>query len=432
MKAILFGIVFMFGGFVNTKAQSNLVFNPSFEQHYDTSFIGVASFLRHYVNNWSDPNIGSSDYFVPNSYNEYSTPPNSAFGFEYAHMGYAYGGFGFYDGPGSTAYEYVQASFVSPLVAGKSYAIECYVSLGFEGRVICISDLGFYFSDTLVSVDGGYVLLGPAQYENPPLDIINTYKGWQRITGNFTANGGEKYMSIGLFKYYLSAHVDTCTISPSYASTYLFIDDVAVYDTSKTDTIPLCMNDSVQIGATWQKTEGLYTDTIGGLPVNFYVSMRPNSSNLTTIFKPFENGDSVRISLIPSAGNDSLGRSWDNYLYLKNDTIIDIPMFNIYGCDSTVRYVCGWHIGIGNELVNNLSWSIYPNPANDFIEIQFSKNDLASYDILILDITGKEIYTQSIEESKIDIKALNGGLYFIKLKNKKTGNIIGVKKFVKE
>jgi hypothetical protein len=107
-------------------------------------------------------------------------------------------------------------------------------------------------------------------------------------------------------------------------------------------------------------------------------------------------------------------------------------MFNIYGCDSTVRYVCGWHIGIGNELVNNLSWSIYPNPANDFIEIQFSKNDLASYDILILDITGKEIYTQSIEESKIDIKALNGGLYFIKLKNKKTGNIIGVKKFVKE
>ena len=415
-------------------AQSNLVLNPSMEQHYDTFNIGLASFLRNFVTDWSDPNIGSSDYMVPNSRDEATTPPNTVFGFEYAHSGYAFGGFVFYEGPTSNNFEYVQASFVHPLEAMKHYAIECFVSLADEVHPICISDLGFHFSDTLVAQDdSGSLLRMSAQYENPPSNMINTYYGWQRITGSYIAHGGESYLSIGMFKPYALAHVDSCHDYSHGVGGYLFIDDVAVYDTSKIDTIQLCMNDSVQIGASWQKTEGLYIDTIGGLPVKFYISMRPNSTNLTTLYRPFEYGDSVRVSLLPSAGNDSSEFTSNmNYLYLKNDTIIDVPMFNIYGCDSTVRYVCGWHIGIGNELVNNLSWSIYPNPANDFIEIQLSKNDLASYDIVILDITGKEIFTQSLYQNKIDVTTLNSGMYFVKLVNRMSGESFGVKKFVKE
>ncbi len=228
---------------------------------------------------------------------------------------------------------------------------------------------------------------------------------------------GEKFMSIGMFKPYSMANVDTCNTYPDGISyTYLFIDDVAVYDTAKTDSIKLCMNDSVQLGGIWLHTEGLYFDTIAGLPVKFYVSLRPESASLTVVDEPFVLGDSVR-----------LGAFW-----VKNDTIIEVPKHNIYGCDSLVRYLCRTNLSIGNSPSAQMQWSIYPNPANDFIEIQLSKNDMASYDIVILDITGKEIISQSISNAPIDISLLSNGMYFIKLLNSKTGMVVGNEKFVKE
>ena len=325
----------------------------------------------------------------------------------------------------------MQASFTNPLQGGKTYALESFVSLGYEGQSFCLSDLGFYFSDTLVSEFTGEVINVIPQYENPASNMINTHHGWQRIQGTYTAHGGEKYLSIGLFKPYSITHLDTCDAAPgSSAVTYLFLDDVAVYDTSQIDTIHLCMNDSVLIGGSWHHNAGLYTDIIGGLPVNFYIKPRSYSTNLTIIDKPFESGDSVRISLLQTFGNDSSGANI-NFIWASHDTTIDIPMFNVYGCDSTVRYRCGTNIGTGVELDNKFSWNIYPNPANDFIMVRLSKNDPAMYSVTIIDIAGHEVLSNSLTNDKIDISALKSGMYFIKLINTKTGNVVGTEKFVK-
>jgi hypothetical protein len=411
----------------SSEAQSNLVLNSSFEEH-DSCWPGIAGFDFANVINWSSPNHSTADFFSDYSYlgnykcgydTGFTTVPESVFGFEYAHNGECYGGFVFYDyGHSTTFYEYIQASFRDTLQFGKAYGLECYVSLGFEGQSLCISNLGFYFSDTALSISNSSQRINYiTQYENPSSNSINIYKGWQRITGSFVASGGEKFMSIGMFKPYSMANVDTCNTYPDGISyTYLFIDDVAVYDTSKIDTISLCMNDSVQLGGSWQHTEGLYFDTIAGLPVKFYISLRPESASLTVVDKPFVLGDSVR-----------LGAFW-----IKNDTIIEVPKHNIYGCDSLVRYLCRTNLSIGNSLSAQMQWSIYPNPANDFIEIQLSKNDLTSYDISIFDITGKEILTQSLQQNKIDVTTLNSGMYFVKLMNAKSTEVLGVKKFVKE
>lgn len=417
-------------------AQSNLVLNPSFELHHDT-VDGLVAFYRNYVTNWSDPNTGTSDLFAPNTLPTETIPPHNHFGFEYPHSGLCYAGFVFYPGSTSLFHEYLQASFRSALIAGQTYGIESYVSIGFEGGSLCISDLGFYFSDTQMHVDtspfGERIPVIP-QYENPPSNIISTFKGWQRIAGTYTAHGGEQYMSIGVFKPNSAVHIDTCGTYPDGISyTYLFIDDVAVYDTSKVDTIRLCTNDSVQLGGIWRHSQGLYYDTVGGLSVKFYLLPRPQSTNVTILYRPFEYGDSVRVSLLQAEGVDSTIFSYaSNFIYVKNDTVIDIPMFNIYGCDSTVRYICGWHIGIGNELINNLLWSIYPNPSNDFIEVKLNINDPTMYSVTINDVEGKEVLTHSLANNKIDISVLNSGMYFIKLINTKTGNVVGSGKFVKE
>lgn len=424
--------VFIFSLIINASviplyAQSNLVLNPSFENYYDTSVIGYASFAFGFVSSWSDPNYGSSDIFVPESGGAYTTPPVMDFGFEYPHSGYCYAGFLFYEAPPSPNYELVQASLSTALQAGKTYAIESFVSLAEYS--LCISNLGFYFSDTLITEHTGSRILVTPQYENPSSNMITIHEGWQRITGNYTAHGGEQFLSIGNFQPYSMSNTDSCSI---WNESYLLIDDVAVYDTSKVDTIHLCMNDSVELGGIWRHNEGLYTDIIGGLDVRFYIKPRPYSTNLTIVEKPFVAGDSVRVSLVQKGGIDS-GSLVQNFLWIKSDTLIDVPMYNIYGCDSTVRYICGTNIGVEAVGSNELNaFRLFPNPANDFMQITINKNDPNSYSISIIDITGKEIISQSISNAPIDVSLLTNGMYFVKLLNSKTGKLVGTEKFVKE
>ena len=107
-------------------------------------------------------------------------------------------------------------------------------------------------------------------------------------------------------------------------------------------------------------------------------------------------------------------------------------MYNIYGCDSTIRYQFGWRIGIEKGQENKTVWSIYPNPANDFLKIVLSNNNPSQYSISFIDITGKELFSKTLNSDTIDISLLTSGMYFVKLFNSKTGKLVGTQKFVKE
>jgi hypothetical protein len=443
MKNIFF-LVYIICLFLSSKSQSNQVLNSGFENSADTCLpgMGLGCFGRNKVSYWNDPNLGSSDYFSPyaNIAPDYTTcglstgfttPPLTVFGYEYPRNGYCYGGFAFLDVDTSNFHEYIQGTLRNPLIMGRTYAIECYVSLG-DIFPSCLSNLGFYFSDTLVnSRPYGERMDFVPQFENPDLNMIDTKVGWQRIRGNYNAHGGERYLNIGNFRANNSSNIG-CYDSIIGQASYLFIDDVAVYDTSGIDTIHLCSYDSVLIGGIWRKNEGIYTEMIGGLPVKFFVSPRSYSINLTIVEKPFAFGDSIRLSLLQMGGIDSGVGGVDNYIWIKSDTSFDFPMYNIYGCDSTIRYQFGWRIGIEKGQENKTVWSIYPNPANDFLHITLNKNDIISYSISIIDITGKQVISQSISNTPIDISLLRSGMYFVKLLNSKTGKLIGTEKFVKE
>ena len=81
------------------------------------------------------------------------------------------------------------------------------------------------------------------------------------------------------------------------------------------------------------------------------------------------------------------------------------------------------------EIVNTINFSIYPNPAREFLIIkstELSNSTLA----IIYDISGKEILSQTINngESKIRIDMLKNGVYFLKIKNNDKMNVL---KFIK-
>lgn len=453
MKKILLGFIFILCALTIVKAQSNLVLNPGFEDSWDTCYPSVSGITYGQAYNWSSPNSSSSDFFLPLSWDGlgcsahgYTSVPMNYLGFEYPHKGQSYAGEIVLDVPSSITYEYVQGSFRSSLSTGKTYGIECYVSLA-DIYPSCLSDLGFYFSDTQVNTLALRRLPFVPQFENPLSNMIATHIGWQKITGSYTAHGGEQYLCIGNFKAYGLCNVINCGDPSPDTSAYMFFDDVAVYDTATIDTIRLCQNDSIEIGGIWHKpSPAIIPENIGSVVVKHYIESRPESASYTEINIDYSRGDTVQAGhrwvcysdieqtpqFVCDSFDDTLVICWHQiYLWTIHDTVLDEHYPNIYGCDSTVRYVCRSNVGI--NAINDLPvWNVYPNPANEFIQIKLNTNDPTKYSITIIDIAGREVLTHSLANDKIDISALKSGMYFIKLLNTKTGNVVGTEKFVKE
>lgn len=217
----------------------NLVPNPSFEQHSgcpnNWGQINLA-------NSWTTPSSGSPDYFdscstVP----EFDVPLNIQ-GYSAAHTGNAYAGIITwsdtitYSSP--LVVEYVQAQLTAPLVAGQCYRVSFWTSCT-EGTaslsqgdpiVVGMSSLiSAYLSATPPSSPGFGVLpiAGPPQITSPV--TIDDTSQWTLVTGIFTAQGGEQYITIGNWNMGVYGNGPPHSNGPFEPCTaYYFVDDVEV------------------------------------------------------------------------------------------------------------------------------------------------------------------------------------------------------------
>lgn len=95
-----------------------------------------------------------------------------------------------------------------------------------------------------------------------------------------------------------------------------------------------------------------------------------------------------------------------------------------------IRPVFGDITGNTNKLTKT-NFKIYPNPAKNFINIQFKKNPKKQYNLQIFDIQGKQVYyKQNFETKYLNIEQLNKGIYFIRISDNKS--VIFDTKFIKQ
>ena len=66
-----------------------------------------------------------------------------------------------------------------------------------------------------------------------------------------------------------------------------------------------------------------------------------------------------------------------------------------------------------NEVENNLGLRVFPNPANEVINISLNKEVSAT--LTLLDVSGKVIKTQELNgiSTSINTASLNSGVYFV-------------------
>ena len=224
MKSIFIIILLLFVLF-QSSAQ-NLVPNPSFEDTvqcpWTDSGIGYG-----YAANWFQPTPGSSDLFHTCSW----SVPQNFFGFQLANTGDAYAGlYTFYNDTNWTSYrEYMSVRLIDSLLSGVNYYVSFYISRA--DSMHYASQVGLLLSDDSLNSGNWTNLNYTAQCETPTYVIDKT--NWTKVECVYTANGGEKFLTIGNFRNDLNSDT-TSTFdggldwNTDYIAAYYFIDDVCI------------------------------------------------------------------------------------------------------------------------------------------------------------------------------------------------------------
>jgi hypothetical protein len=222
-KCLMMVMVF---GFSICNAQ-NLVPNGDFEVHSacpsDVAQLNLAL-------PWLTPTIGTSDYFNQCATNPNVRVPYNTAGYQMAHSGDGYAGiilFYQYIGQGYNYREYLQVQLTSVLINNTSYHFEMYVSLA-EINYFSVSDIGIYFSDTLISNPSDSPLPFTPQINNTTGQLVDSIN-WILVSGNYVAHGGEQYLIIGNFKN--DSLTDTLIVNPIFPAArfaYYFVDDITL------------------------------------------------------------------------------------------------------------------------------------------------------------------------------------------------------------
>jgi hypothetical protein len=98
--------------------------------------------------------------------------------------------------------EYIETRLAEPLVAGRSYYVEFYIHPPKTASVQALSSFGALFTkDSLVTQTGGYIEAMPQVLVCDTV-VLNDQAHWRKISGCFTAKGGEAFLTIGCFDFY--------------------------------------------------------------------------------------------------------------------------------------------------------------------------------------------------------------------------------------
>ena len=220
----------------------NLVFNPSFEDYLECPRKIDAKGVLTIVEAWYQPTAGSADYFNLCASRECAVPKNKL-GYQLPRTGAAY--CGIYCSKNDYR-EYLQTQLKRPLKAGYRYRVEFHVSLS-ENSTAAVSTIGALFTKERIEDSGRAILMRKSTQQTNSLvnQTISTYytpqavssqpltdtAHWMEVSGEFVANGGEEFMTIGNF--YDAAH-STITemdgLTQILSGSYYYIDDVSVIE----------------------------------------------------------------------------------------------------------------------------------------------------------------------------------------------------------
>ena len=150
--------------------------------------------------------------------------------------------------------EYAQVRLACPLTAGETYNVSYYVSTSDISRYVT-DGLGLLFSVDPITQSGDNVIDPgfPGHIYNPPGTVLKNSDGWKRISGQYTASGGEEYITLGNFLPNDQLTIEDFLVQSNLRSASIYVDMVTVkpavpWDFLAGDTT-LCYGESLVLAA---------------------------------------------------------------------------------------------------------------------------------------------------------------------------------------
>lgn len=215
MRNTIFTLLILFS--FDVKSQ-NLVLNPSFEDHSARQIYPMYERTTFFADHWFHIFLGTFstvDFYNRDSLDAWSlfNVPDNFFGNQPSIFGDSYIGMIVW-GPDQSL-EHITGTLKEPLVKGKQYRLTLYVKHAGQKSAIKLSKMEALFSSVSehLSIPEKSVFKDDEiLYDNlfselkPTADVVLPIQegkiatnGWQKITGEYTASGGEKFLTFGLF-----------------------------------------------------------------------------------------------------------------------------------------------------------------------------------------------------------------------------------------
>jgi hypothetical protein len=336
--------------------------------------------------------------------------PASSFGYQWPRNGnnYLLSTIFFKPNTSQTGRGYPRNTLKQTLQSGKIYCVKYYYCITNQSSA-GIDGLGAYFGnntlDTITQCDKPIVYLTP-QVQNPTNNILTDTLNWSLLTATFVANGTEKFMLLGNFKSDIATNsiVINPTNLPLVATDFLF-DDVSVIDID----LPAFAGPDL-----W------------GIPFNTVYLGRLQDVGIDEACMWYKLPNNTTAIDTAAGITVTLGVTIDTYVVrqeicgnVKWDTVVVYP-----SATGNVEW----------QMLND-KLNIYPNPANEIINIEFVtlsgvKANNTKYSII--NSLGQIIKEEDLQPTQqangsvsaiITTKELPHGVYSIQLSSRGTRDL---------
>lgn len=218
-------------------AQSNLVPNPGFE-NFNQCPINQNDYAA--MQNWYSVLQTSADFYNACSNYPDGGVPQNFLGNQTAHQGNGYAGVVLYlNNPQMEYREYVGVKLTQPLAAGKKYCVAFYVAAA-DSAGLQTNTIAAYIGDSIYPNPTYSITALPYTPQIQTTQYIENNAGWQLVEGEYTAQGGEQYITIGSFTADANTTFGPNSLTPSpfgssqiYMQSYVYIDDVVLKECQK-------------------------------------------------------------------------------------------------------------------------------------------------------------------------------------------------------